>query len=127
MKSAGFRFKVTTVISGDKFSFVCYTFVDDSDVVHSRYDTDMNEDINLETTALINEMQQVVDTWEGGLRASGGALVPSKSYWYLLHFIFEQNKWRYASIEETPGDIKIRDITGIERVPLERLEATEAR
>jgi hypothetical protein len=35
LKSAGFGFKVRTVLSGDKFSFVCYTFVDNSDVVHS--------------------------------------------------------------------------------------------
>jgi hypothetical protein len=42
LKSAGFGFKVRTVISGDEFSFVCYTFVDDSDVVHSRPLSDTN-------------------------------------------------------------------------------------
>jgi hypothetical protein len=35
LKAAGFGFSVQTVITGDKFLFVCYTFVDDSDVVHS--------------------------------------------------------------------------------------------
>ncbi len=35
LKTAGFGFRVCTVISRDEFSFVCYTFVDDSDVVHS--------------------------------------------------------------------------------------------
>ena len=103
LKLAGFGFKVQTVISGDEFSFVCYTFVDDSNVVHSREMTDTTED----TMALVQEMQQVVDTWEGGLRASGGALAPSKSYWSLTHFTIENNKWRYATIEETPGNITI--------------------
>jgi hypothetical protein len=121
LKSAGFGFKVRTVISGDEFSFVCYTFVDDSDVVHSQ-DT-MTDD----TLSLIHEMQQVVNTWEGGLRASGGALVPSKSYWFLIHHIFENNKWRYARIEETPGNITIRDTHGNGRVELERLEVDDAR
>jgi hypothetical protein len=89
LKSAGFGFKVRTVILGDKFSFVCYAFVDDSDVVHSRPLLDTNEDM----LALIQEMQKVVDTWEGGLRASGGALVRAKSYWFLMPFIFENNRW----------------------------------
>ena len=30
---------------------------------------------------LIPEMQAALDHWEGGLRASGGALVPDKSHW----------------------------------------------
>jgi hypothetical protein len=38
LKTAGFGFTVRTVISQDTFSFVCYTFVDDSDVVHSSMD-----------------------------------------------------------------------------------------
>ena len=82
LKTAGFGFNVRTVISGDSFSFVCYTFVDDSDVVHSSQDTNTTHDTETGTTNLVNEMQKVVDTWEGGLRASGGALVPAKSYWF---------------------------------------------
>lgn len=129
LKTAGFGFKVRTVISGDAFSFVCYTFVDDSDVVHSLTDTGLPDDTSTDTAALVAEMQQVVDTWEGGLRASGGALVPTKSYWFLIHFIFDKNRnsWRYASIAETPGDITIRDIQGTGRVELERLEVNAAR
>jgi hypothetical protein len=97
--------------------------VDDSDVVHSQASEDVTED----TVALVREMQKVVDTWEGGIRASGGALVPSKSYWFLIHFIFENNQWRYARIEETPGNITIRDTPDNGRVTLERLEIDEAR
>ncbi len=100
LKTAGFGFSVRTVISGDEFSFVCYTFVDDSDVVHSTKEdattvenTTTTDETETAITKLVNEMQQVVDTWEGGLRASGGALVPSKSYWFLMHFIFENNGW----------------------------------
>ena len=69
LKTAGFGFKVRTVISGNEFSFVCYTFVDDSDVVHSTRDGTDDD-----TSELVQEMQEVVDTWEGGLRESGGAL-----------------------------------------------------
>jgi hypothetical protein len=72
-------------------------------------------------------MQQVVDTWEGGLRASGGALVADKSYgWFLIHFIFENNGWQYTCIDESPGNITIRDITGMGRLELDRLKYHEA-
>ena len=89
LKTAGFGFRVITIISKDDFCFVCYTFVDDNDVVHSCLDTYTSDD----TTKLVSEMQQAVDTWEGGLRASGGVLVPTKSYWFLIHFVFERNSW----------------------------------
>ena len=125
LKAAGFGFKVTNAMSKEKFSFVCYAFVDDTDLVHSseylsgEYDDDVNQ--------LVAEMQSVVDTWEGGLRASGGALVPSKSYWYLIHFSFLNNRWQYANIQDTPGELTIRDVSGLNRVTLERLEVSEAR
>ena len=89
LKTAGFGFRVCTIISRDKFSFVCYTFVEDSDVVHSCLDTNVSEDI----ANLVAKMQQAVDTWEGGLQASGGALLPTKSYWFLIHFVFGRNCW----------------------------------
>ena len=99
-KAAGFGFKVKNVMSHETFSFVCYAFVDDTDLVHSLTD-------NLGLNAHIHKMQEVVDTWEGGLRASGGALVPDKSYWYQIHFTFTNNKWRYLSIEDTPAHLSI--------------------
>jgi hypothetical protein len=123
LKTAGFGFRVRTVILGDEFSFVCDTFVDHSDVVHSCLDTNTSAD----TANLVSEMQQAVDTWEGGLRASGGALVPTKSYWFLIHFVFERNRWQYARLNKTPGNITIRDIPGTARVELERLDVNEAR
>ena len=120
LKQAGFGFKVINVITKENFSFVCYAFVDDTDLVHSS-----DDDLGLE--GLVTEMQAVVDTWEGGLRASGGALVPSKSYWYLIHFTFHNNQWRYSSIEDTPAALTIRDVSGLNRVELDRLEVYEAR
>jgi hypothetical protein len=120
LKSAGFGFTVRTVLSGDEFSFVCYTFVDDSDVIHSSA-------VSSDTSDLVDKMQDVVDTWEGSLRASGGTLIPTKSYWFLIQFVFECSRWRYARLEECPGSLSIRDIDGFNRVELERLDIHEAR
>jgi hypothetical protein len=108
LKTAGFGFRERTVISRGEFFFVCYTFVEDIDVVHSCLDTKVAED----TANLVAKRQQAAGTWEGGLRAFGGALVPTKSYWFLIHFVFERNCWRYARIDETPGNITICDISG---------------
>ena len=120
LKAAGFGFKVNNVMSHETFSLVCYAFVDDTDLVHSSID-------NLGLDALINEMQEVVNTWEGGLRASGGALVPDKSYLYLIHFMFTNNKWRYSSIDDRPAHLSICDVSGLNRVELDRREVYEAR
>jgi hypothetical protein len=71
LTAAGFGFNVTNVLSHKQFSFVCYAFVDNIDLVHSTsvpvsYDTDVDAQVQ----ALVQEMQEVVDMWEGGLRAS---------------------------------------------------------
>jgi hypothetical protein len=75
LKTAGFGFKVRTVISGDEFSFVCYTFVDNSNVVHSCLDTNISDD----TVKLVSELQQAVDTWLVTSSAHRWSSTPSKS------------------------------------------------
>ena len=119
LKAEGFGFKTRTPISNDPFEFVCYTFVDDTDLVHSP-----SSEATLESLCI--EMQSVLDHWEGGLHASGGALVPSKSYWYLISFKWHNDRWTYRTIADTPGSLAIFD-TNRTRVTLDRLEASEAR
>ena len=106
LKAQGFGFKIINVMSKETFAFVCYAFVDDTDLVHS-------SPPDLDILEMMAKMQAVVDTWEGGLRASGGVLVPAKSYWYLIHFKFKNNKWSYASIADTPGSLLIQDVSGL--------------
>jgi hypothetical protein len=53
--------------------------------------------------------------------------VPSRSYWFLIHFIFERNNWRYARKDKCPGELTIQHIDGFNPVELERLEVHEAR
>ena len=56
----------------------------------------------------------------------GGALVPSKSHWYLVNFKWTNGSWKYCSTADRTGVITMRDHLG-DRVPLERVEVTEAR
>jgi hypothetical protein len=99
MKTAGFGFSIVTAILVVCDSFVCYAFVDDTDVVHCAQDVHVAD--------ILLKMQDVVNHWEGGLLTTGGALVPSKSYWYLTDFIWKTDHWSYATITDIPGDITI--------------------
>ena len=120
MKTAMFGFTILTALTVTSVAFVCYAFVDDTDVVHAA------KDINTTGETILLEMQQCVDHWEGGLRATGGALVPSKSYWYLIDFIWDGKKWKYATKEDIPGDISIRTVDGTDRVNLTRYDVDHA-
>jgi hypothetical protein len=120
MKTAMFGFTILTALTVTSVAFVCYAFVDDTDVVHTA------KDINTTGEEILKEMQDVVDHWEGGLKATGGALVPSKSYWYLIDFHWTGTKWVYATKEDTPGDISIRTVDGKDRVNLTRYDVDHA-
>jgi hypothetical protein len=62
------------------------------------------------------KLQQVIDTWEGGLKVTGGALGPEKSYWYLVSFKWNGGKWSYAPITDTPATLYMNDIQNIRKV-----------
>ena len=72
-------------------------------------------------------MQEVINTWEGGLRATGGSLSPSKSYWYLIDFKWNTRRlqWEYKTIRDAPGTLHLSLPEG-ERVALQRHEASTA-
>jgi hypothetical protein len=72
IRAEGFELKCCTPITDEEFHFVCYTFVDDTDLIHAR--TPYPDFITL-----IIEMQSMMDHWEGGICASGGALVGEKA------------------------------------------------
>ena len=120
LKAQGFGLKATTAITKDHFELVCYTFVDDTDLIHTLPEG------NSDTELLVTEMQSMLDHWEGGIRASGGALVPSKSYWFLMSFYWKDNRWHYRKMMSLPGKLTIRDSDG-KACALERLDVHEAR
>ena len=80
IRANGFGFASTNPLTGYRYQFSCYTFVDDTDLVHNKSPNDH---------ALINDMQDMLNHWSGELRATGGVLVPNKSYWYLVAFKME--------------------------------------
>jgi hypothetical protein len=74
----GHGFNILSAISGLLVSIICYAFVDHTDIIHAAAST------SVKCEEVIGQMQDILDCWGGLLWATGGALVPKKSYWYAL-------------------------------------------
>ena len=120
MRAEGFNVMFKMAISGKEIKFVGYAFMDDTDLVVNVNDKEAD------SKQVAQRMQEALDHWEGGLRATGGAIVPEKSYWYLVDFQWKQGEWRYAMKEEAPAMVYVRDPEGVWQT-LERLGVKEAR
>jgi len=69
----------------------------------------------------IVSLQKAVDTWEAGLKVTGGALAPEKTFWYLIDFEWVGGDWRYKAIKDIPGKLYANDINK-NRIELRRVE-----
>jgi hypothetical protein len=72
LRTQGFGFQSSNILLDASYTFTCSTYVDNTDLIHNGNDTT--------TTRIIADMQRMLDHWAGGLRATGGTLVPAKSY-----------------------------------------------
>ncbi len=77
-----------------------YAFVDNSDLVETLKEKGTFQD-------LIKSLRDAVNSWEGSLSATSGAIIPQKSYWYLVDFAWSGGSWRYKRVNECKGDIKL--------------------
>jgi hypothetical protein len=119
MRAQGYGFNFITALSATLVSFVCYSFVDDTDLIFT------HPNLHEHWHSIAQKTQDCIDMWEGCLRATGGALVPSKSSWFLMDHKWNGRKWVYKTIAETPFEITVKDYQGVPTT-LKRLECTEA-
>jgi hypothetical protein len=112
----GFGLREWSLISQRAVSITCFAFVDDTDIIH------VNNDRTVPTQELIHDAQRAL--WEDLLTATGGALAPNKSYWYLVEVIWKDHQWQYATQDDRPGNLFLRDGTVVWRC--EPNEANEA-
>ncbi len=59
------------------------------------------------------------------MKATGGALGPEKSYWYLISFQWSGGRWSYAPVNNTPATIYMNDINNV-RKAVQRIEPHQA-
>jgi hypothetical protein len=100
LRTHGFGIKITSCISGNYLHFVRYSFVDDTYLV---------EFPEQPTTALqvAQAMQEAIDAWEAGIRATGGAIVPEKLHWYFVTYRWQNGRWHYARKTEDAFDLTV--------------------
>ena len=68
-------------------------FVDDTDTLQkAKYPGDTE-------TEVLKYAQGNVDHWEGAIRATGGALDPLKTHWFLIDFTWEKGQWKYKQMD----------------------------
>ena len=120
MRDNGYGLDALSCLTQLSLVIAGFAFVDDTDIINAGKSVDTTgED-------LLIQQQQVVDTWEGSLNATGGALRPDKSYWYMLDYKHSGNQWKYKSIKQLPGEITVKVSDGT-RQTLLRLEPNEAK
>ena len=74
---------------------------------------------------MVPDFQSALDTWAGGLIATGGALAPLKSYCYMIDFVWTGDSWEYRTINDLPGSFTLLDKLG-NRAALKRHEVSYA-
>lgn len=119
MRTAGFGFQLLTCLSIQLISFLCYAFMDDTDLVHT------GQSVDTPGSEILADMRKFITHWEGGLRATGVALRVDKSYSYLIDFKWKNDKWHYTNAQDVPGEIHVRDADGQIKL-LTRLEPHES-
>jgi hypothetical protein len=110
MVQEDFGVSIQNSISSHQTRFACYSFVDDTDLPQTTID------VNTSGLDTLPTIQKGVDMWEGGLRATGGALVPEKSHRYLIDFVWSNDQWHYITKTQVPADLTIRDAEGTRHV-----------
>ena len=122
MRTAQHGLHIISAITKERSNIVGFAFVDDTDLVQGNI---MNHDITADE--VMEEMQTAILRWEGGLKATGGALVPSKSFVYPIDFKFDKSgKVHYKSVDEIGAHFEAPNAEGI-ITQLDQLEPTDAR
>ena len=98
---------------------ICFSFVDDTNLLNT-----LNPG-NYDIDELIINTQQALNYWQTGMQATGGKLVPEKSYWHLIDFkCTSSGKWNYKTMDETPGTLYLS--TNDQSIELKRHPVTHA-
>ena len=103
MHNRGQATDICTALSLLTLALIGFLFVDDTDLL------ELAENAQIYPHEIIARTQEKVTTWQGGLRASGGALMPRKCMWGLIAFKWSNGKWSY---DHPPGEIMVTDLNG---------------
>ena len=126
MRQRGYGIFLRLPITGDRYLFVGYAFVDDTDLVVNLPESASSLPQEERVAQVAARMQQSVTFWEAALRASGGALVPQKCHWYLMDYTWINGNWVMLHPTATDFPLRVRSPSG-RLVEIEQLPPQEAR
>ncbi len=106
IQKEGYRAAFKVAVSRDQIQFVGYSFMDNTDLIQTRptITSTMGDTLPL--------MQAALDLWNNGLSATGGALVPEKSFWYVIDFKWRSGHWSYMSKQTAVEPLEMNDHAG---------------
>ncbi|CAJ1955058.1 unnamed protein product, partial [Cylindrotheca closterium] len=108
MEAMGYGFECLSALESQLVTAQCFCFVDDTDVIEA------GNTVHHSGEAICALVQEAATLWAGGIRATGGAINPEKSFWWLIDFEWDS---RTDNSEHT---------LGVMLSPLENLEAHKA-
>ena len=121
MAAEGCGFSSLSALSSLLVVADCFCFVDDSDVVQA------SDSVYTTGESLLPSVQNALNLWTGGVSATGGAITPDKSFWWLFDFQWcpALGMWKFRRKSNLPGDITMIAPDG-NLVTLNRKEPEEA-
>jgi len=117
MRADGFIATFICGISKQHRVMAGFAFVDDTDLIVS--------DLSQQASAVMTKMQQSLTMWHKLLQATGGDLVPEKCFWYFVDFKWQNLKWVYKTVQESPGQLQVTSNNN-KPITIPRLEPWEA-
>lgn len=121
VRTLGFGVSLKAPLTKEETKFVGCSFVDDTDLLQTAPSP------STPLTQCQQNMQQFIDAWSGGLRATGGALVPSKSWIYPIEFVFDRKgNPSYKDPNDMNLQFTVKDSQN-ERQPLRTIHPSSAK
>ena len=122
MRNAGHGITYKAPLSHAKDHLVGFAFVDDTDIVQGDLTA---TDLSIED--IYTCMQEGINRWEGGLKATGGAICPDKSFVYPIAFTWDDTgEYTFLSPNEINIPLTVKDDKEV-RHALEQVLSSEGR
>ena len=104
LRDKGYGFKMRGPLSQLAFHLAGCGFVDDTDLIQ----IGLSSDDYIEVAA---KLQDALSWWEVCTDVSGGAVVPHKSWYGLVHFEWNDGEWSYST-DMPEASLQVKDMKG---------------
>ncbi|CAJ1932275.1 unnamed protein product, partial [Cylindrotheca closterium] len=119
MEAMGYGFEALSALESKLVMAQCFCFVDDTDVIGA------GTTVQHSGESICPSVQAAAPLPSGGIRATGGAINPEKSFWWLIDFAWDsrQGQWKFRCKSSVAPhfNLHIPELSGTNE-PLRQLE-----